>query len=154
MQKGINGMVLSKSIFIDYSNAKKELERVESQLERYSKLQPHSEHGVVKGSMKEYPYAEKHYVLSGSDVKSDEMIQQKIAQAIISLREHENKCLELMIDVDMAIENISDLQMRTILHEKYYNGLTDKQIADKLGYDRSTVTKKLSDFFKEIEQKQ
>lgn len=153
MQVGMNGIALSKSIFIDYANAKKDLERVENQLERYSKMQPHSEHGVVKGSMTEYPFAEKHFVLSGSDVKSDEAIQQKIAQAIITLRENENRYIELIVDVDMAIENIPDMQMRTILHEKYYNGLTDKQIADKLGFERSTVTKKISEFFKNIDAK-
>lgn len=150
MEVGMNGMVLNKGVFEEYANAKRDLERVESQLERYSKLRPHSEHGVVKGSMKDYPYAECHFVLSGSDVKSDEAIQQKIAQAIVSLREHENRCIELMLDVDMAIENIPDSKMRSILHEKYYNGLTDKEIADKLGYERSTITKKISDFFNTI----
>lgn len=149
---GVNGIKLSKSVFKEYEIAKKNLDRIEKQLERYSKLQPHSEHGVVKGSMSDYPYAEKHFVLSGSDVKSDEAIQQKIAQAMIALRENENRCLSLMIDVDMAIENVNDAEMREILHEKYYNGLTDKKIAEMLGYERSTVTRKLLDFFKMVSE--
>lgn len=148
-----NGIELTKALLESYKIAQSELEGIERQIDRYSHLQIKSEYGVVKGSMTDYPYAERHIVLSGSDVKSDKELQDKLCQAMISLHESENRYISLMLDVDMAIQNIEDPLMRVILHEKYFNKLTDKQIAERLGYERSTITHKLATFFEKESQK-
>lgn len=139
-------MVLTKALLVEYNQTLKDIEIVNRKIDYYSKMVVKSEHGVVTGSMKEYPYAEKHFVLSGSDIKSDVERQEKLKQLLIDLSAKRQKYDELILDIGIEIEKIKDEEMGGILFMKYVQGLPDAEIAKVMGYERSSISKKIKSF--------
>ena len=145
-------MVLTRELLTQYGKLEREIRRIEDKLEYYSKLQVPSEYGVVKGSAKNFPYTEKTFVFSGSDVKSDEARQHRLRELLVLLQEKRNNFIELGIEVAFAIEEIDDIEMRQIIENKFINGMTDQQIGDIIGVERSVVSRKLTNFFEKQAQ--
>lgn len=56
----------------------------------------------------------------------------------------------LVVKAEKFVETIDDSEMRTILRQYYINGLTQEAIGKKLGYDDSTISKKLDAFWREL----
>lgn len=146
-------MRLTKEILEQYGLMEREIKRIEDKIERYSHYQIPSEHGVVKGSMREYPFAEKHFVLSGSDVKSEDSLQDKLKQLLITLEQKHEEFLLFSADVGMAIEELDDVEMKELIDEKFIQRMTDNEIAQKHNLERSTVTKKFTKFFEKEAKK-
>lgn len=141
-------MILTQQALEQYPLMEREIERLERKIEYYSNYQVPSEHGVVKGSMKEYPYAEKHFVLSGSDVKKDDEIQSKIRQLIITLTERRKDFICYAIEVESELESIDDMEMRQILEYHFIQGKSYREIGDIIHMDYSAISRKVSNFFK------
>ena len=129
-----------------YRFLEKEIKRLERKIEYYIKHPLKMEHGVVQSSMKSYPYAPTHLVISGTDAKSDEERQRKIKQLVVELYARKEEYEKLQLDIDIAIEKIDDIEMRNIIHMKYRENMTDDAIASELGYERSTICKKIQNF--------
>lgn len=55
----------------------------------------------------------------------------------------------LVVKAEKFIETIDDSELRTILRQYYINGRTQEAIGSQLGYDDSTISKKLDAFWKE-----
>lgn len=140
-------MTLTRELLNQYSSTAKELKNINRKIDYYLNVVDTSEHGVVKGSMKEFPYAQKHFVLSGSSVKSDNERHEKIMQLLARLQEQKQKYEDLVVDIGLAIEDIPEPEMNSIFFLKFVEGKTDKEIADTLGYERSTITKKIGAYF-------
>ena len=141
-------MELTKSLLKEYQNRENEIIRLEERIDHFTHMVIPSEHGVVRGSMREYPFAQKSFVLSGSDVKSDKERNDKLRQLLFTLEERKKAFIDIDIEVGLAIEAIEDVVMRQIIVEKFINHLTDREIADKIGYERSVITRKLNNFLK------
>lgn len=56
----------------------------------------------------------------------------------------------LVVKAEKFIETIDDAEMRTILRQYYINGHTQEAIGKQLGYDDSTISKKLDAFWREL----
>ncbi len=54
---------------------------------------------------------------------------------------------DFRLEIDIAIENIEEMEMRQIFQYKYMEGMSNAEIGALLGYDRTTITKKLERFF-------
>lgn len=141
-------MLLTKEMLKDYSEAIKKIKDLDRRIEYYSKKIVKSEHGVVKGSMTDYPYAERHIVLSGSDVKDDQARIDAISQLLVELSEKRAEYARLNLDIALSLEMIFDDEMRNILFLKYVENKSDVEIAKELGFERSTITHKINSFFK------
>lgn len=130
----------------EYRFLEREIKRLEKKINYYIQHPLKMEHGVVQSSMKSYPYAPTHLVISGTNAKSDEERQRKIKQLVVELYAKKERYEELQLEIDIAIEKIEDIQMRNIIHMKYRENMTDDAIAQELGYERSTICKKLQNF--------
>ena len=138
--------MITKKDLENYNLIQREIKRIERKLEYY-KLHPlTSEHGVVTGSMKSFPYAEKHFVLSAPNVKSDRERKKQVQQLTFTLIQRKQELEELKFAIDVAIEEIDDMELRQIVQMKYIDEMKDSDIADELGYERSSITKKLLAF--------
>lgn len=140
-------MVLTRQNMEKYANIEREINRIERKLDYYTKNPIASVHGVVKGSMKNYPYAEKHFVISGSDVKTTDERDKKIKNLVIMLQNKRKEYEDFELEIDIAIEEIEDMEIRQILEMKYIEKMKDYDIAEELGYERSTISKKIDRFF-------
>ena len=69
-------------------------------------------------------------------------------QLIKKLIATKKKLQAKIIEAERFIETQTDSELRTILRSYYINGLSQEEIGKLLGYDRSTITKKLKRFWK------
>lgn len=95
---------------------------------------------VVTGSDSEFPYTKHHFKIRGYGSiqypRKKESLENKIARIRSEIEE-----------VERFIESIDDPEMRNILTMRYELGMTQEQIADQYGYERSTISKKITDFW-------
>lgn len=140
-------MVLSKENMQTYLKIEQEINRINRKLDYYGRNPIQSEHGVVQGSMSDFPYAQCHYVVSAPNVKQSDERHRKVMNLICELSEKKRKYEDFSLEIDIAIEEIEDIELRQIFQYKYIERKTDREIGDILGYDRSTISKKIEKFF-------
>ena len=140
-------MLLSRENMEKYSKLENEIKRINRKLDYYANNPVGGCHGVVKGSMGGFPYAECHFVVGAPDVKTTDERHKKVQSLIIELEEKKKEYEDFQLDIDFAIEDIEDLEIRQIFQYKYIEHMTDSEIGKLLGYDRSTISKKISLFF-------
>ena len=138
--------ILTRQLIDEYQNKRREINRLKGKITYYANLTPKSEHGVVTGSMKDFPYKQCHFVISGSNIKDDRAQADKLKSLMITLRQRENELLSLEILVAKTIGELENPEARQILEYKIIKGMTDSQIAKEMHCERSTITKKIKKF--------
>lgn len=148
-------MVITREFLAQYTYLESELRRIRRKLKYYENHPVTGSHGVVAGSMTEFPYAECHFVVGPAEVKSDEQRNRVVRQLAIDLKGNERLYEDMKLDIELFLESESnlkmDLEMKEILRMKYVDGMKDKAIAKKMGYDRSTICKKIDRFLEQYE---
>ncbi len=139
--------MVTRELVLAYQQAQREYKELDKKFDRLSHKRIPAEHGTVRGSMKDFPYAEAHFVISGSDITSDEEYKKQIRQMFIDLQGKRKLYESLENELANQIELIEDAETRKIFALKYLYGCTDKQIADRYGLERSTITKRLGKVF-------
>lgn len=148
-------MVITKAFLSQYVYLQSELKKIRRKLKHYENHAISGNHGVVTGSMSEFPYAECHFVVGPAAVKSDEERIKTIRQLAIDLKGNEQLYEDMRLDIEAFLETSpelkNNLEMKNILDMKYVKGMTDGQIAKKLNYDRRTIGKKIDRFLDKYE---
>jgi hypothetical protein len=136
-------MIITREYLAKYIYLESYIKSVKRRL-RYFETHPlTSQHGVVSGSRKEFPYIQCHFVISAPNVKSDEERKKAIMQLKVDLAGNQQLYEDMQMDIECFIEEIEDIEDKTILRLKYIDRLTDDQIGRELGYDRSSISKKI-----------
>ena len=78
----------------------------------------------------------------GSDGGDEE--EARLLEEIRKLRKERAKRI---LRMERFLERVSDPEMRTILRLYYRDGLSQKEIGERLGYDRSVISRKISTFW-------
>lgn len=94
---------------------------------------------VVKGSTAEYPYIERHFQIEGVDYRSYERLRKK-------LQAKEWELQDKLAVLEEWLEGIEDERLYLIFRMKYRNGMTNKEIADELGYDKSRISQLINKY--------
>lgn len=139
-------MIITSDYLAQYVYLEQQIKTMERKLKYYKAHPLISEHGVVKGSMSNYPYAECHYVVSAPRVKSGSERNALINQLIIDITGNKEYYEDMKLDIEQFIESIQDIEMKTILQMRYMDNRKYDEIGDALGYDRTTVSKKIDAF--------
>ena len=107
------------------------------------KFRPESfQEDVVKGSDSEYPYTEHHFKIRGYGSIEYPRRKQMLLDRIAKIRNE-------IEEVERYIQSVEDPEMRNILTMYYELGMTQEQIAEQYGYERSTIAKKIINFWAE-----
>lgn len=148
-------MIITREFLAQYVYLESELRRIRRKLKYYDEHPLTGEHGVVSGSMGEFPYIACHFVVGPASIKSDEQRKKDIQQLAIDLKGNEQLYEDMKLEIELFLEEApelkSDLELKEILNLKYVEGMKDKKIAEKLGYDRSTIIKKIDRFLDRYE---
>ncbi len=143
-------MVITREFLAQYMYLESELKRIRRKLKYYETHPMQGEHGVVSGSMKNFPYAACHFVVGPASIKSDEQRKRDIKQLSIDLKGNEQLFQDMKLDIELFLETAPelnrDLELKEIMHLKYIEGWKDGQIAKKFNYDRRTIGKKIDRF--------
>lgn len=145
-------MNLTREFFVNYKYLGSMIKSMERRLRYFEKHPLTSEHGVVRGSMGVFPYAECHFVVSGASVKSNSEREDVVKQLIIDLKGNRQLYEDMKLDIESFVENseLFNLEERTIFRLKFIDGMKDREIGKELGYDRSTISKKIEDIVNKI----
>lgn len=136
-------MIITREFLAQYVYLDSYIKSIRRRLKYFETHPILAEHGVVSGSMKNFPYAQCHFVVSGSRVKSDEERKKIVSQLMIDLRGNEQIYEDMKLDIEMFIESLDSIEDKAIMRLKYIDKLTDERIGAELGYDRSTISKKI-----------
>lgn len=146
-QKEIVYMVITRDYFANYRYLTAAIKSMQRRLRYFENHPLGGTHGVVKGSMEGFPYAECHFVVSGANVKSFDERDVLVKQLILDLEGNLRHLEDIKLDIESFIENsdLLSLEERTIFRLKFIENKKDREIGEELGYDRSTISKKIDD---------
>lgn len=100
--------------------------------------------GKVTASGKEFPYIEEHVTVQMEEPKAATEIKRKI-------RDKEKRRAEIreeMARVEAFIDDMPEGIEKRIFEMVYVEGKRHWEVAAAVGYERSSITKKIDDFFK------
>lgn len=121
----------------------KSLERRKKYYEDHPLLQ---EHGVVRGSMVDFPFAETHIVISGTSVnaKSAEQRKAEVNQNLIDIEVNRLVLEDMKLEIERFInKNVRGADNKAIFRMHFIDGLTLQQIGNELHMDKSTVSRRI-----------
>jgi DNA-directed RNA polymerase specialized sigma subunit len=104
--------------------------------------------GAAKGSSKYFPYTPQTFLVSGIDPADAAQRQKKISELLRQREVQRNELVKKQIEIERYIAEINDSTTRTIFLMYFLDGITQKQIADKTGYDQSIISRKIKGYIK------
>lgn len=145
-------LIVTREYFANYKYLKSMIKSMERRLRYFENHPLTSSHGVVNGSMKKFPYAECHFVVSGPNVKTAEEREKIIKQLIIDLRNSKQQYEDMKLDIEQFIfdNNGLNLEEQTIFRLKYIEDWSLEKIGSELGYDKSVISRKIDQVLKRI----
>ncbi len=144
-------MIITREFLAQYVYLDSYIKSIQRRLRYFEKHPVSASHGVVSGSMQNFPYAQCHFVVSGPNVKSDEERKKLVSQLLIDLQGNQQLYEDMKLDIEMFIESLDKIEDKAILRLKYIDKWTDERIGSELGYDRSTISKKIDKIITENE---
>lgn len=136
-------MVITREFLAQYVYLDSYIKSIRRRLKYFENHPVLAEHGVVGGSMRNFPYAQCHFVVSGPNVKSDEERKKIVSQLLVDLQGNEQLYEDMKLDIELFIESLESIEDKAIMRLKYIDKWTDERIGTELGYDRSTISKKI-----------
>ncbi len=95
----------------------------------------------VKCSMSEFPYIETRCRIEGVDRAAYYRLKAKLERKEAELQER-------FSELEDWLEGIEDEKLYLIFRLKYRNGMTNKEIAEEIGYDKSRVSQLINGYLR------
>lgn len=135
---------MTKKDLNQYKALKKEIERLDKAIEnlRDRALGIPTVIGKVQASQQDFPYIEQHISVQMDDPKEADMITRRI-QIRQKRRDEAN---ELCLEIEKFIAEISDSVDRQIFEMVYLDGKKQKEVAELMGFERSSIAKRISKY--------
>lgn len=122
----------------------KQIESIQKKIDYCEKNMPEVEHGKVKGSMREFPWCEVSFLVSGPDgFKSYDKWQKRINGLYHDYVNKKREAVAAKIEIEEFINSISDVSTQLMFTYVYIDGMTQEQTAEKLNIERSTISKRI-----------
>lgn len=138
----------AKQLLSEYADACELIKETEKDIKKLESEKRIVVYDKVKGSMREFPYTEQNFSISGRTDKT--VIEKKIDSEYIVLEERKRKAEEIKQQVQVII-NRATPRMQRIIRYKYLEGLTWRQISSKLhNTTEESVRKEFERFLKKI----
>lgn len=140
---------MTKKELEQYRIIQLKIESLERRILALKKLRSETQNGIVIGSNPEFPYQEIHYHLEGYNVSKEMERKEKIDRLIRELEGARIQATDAYIRTEEFIKSIRDHELATIFAMVYIEGMTQNEVAEKFGYERSTISKKIDTFLKD-----
>lgn len=141
-------MKLTREYLASYTYLESEIKRLRRRIKYYENNPLTSEYGIVKGSLKQFPFTECHFVVSGASVKSNEEREKMVRQLLIDLKGNEQLFEDMKLEIECFLEKlpVEEVEIKHILAMKYVERISENEIANELGYERRSIGKKIDRF--------
>lgn len=135
---------MDKTILIQYDSLQQEIKEVRRRIaktqEEIDKLE------VVKDKVKGGEGGIQNFNIEGFPYPEYSRKRTLLCSRKATLEDLEDKLLEMTNNVQEYISTIDDSLMRRILTMKFIDCMTQEQIGANIGYDRSSIAKKIDAF--------
>ena len=98
--------------------------------------------GKVQSSQAEFPYIEQHISVQMDEPKESDMITRRI----MIKEKRKEEVNNLILEIEQFIAGIPDSTDRMIFEMLYLQGKKQREVADKIGMERSGISKKVSKY--------
>lgn len=124
-----------------YRKLKKEIAALDKSIEILSRKleQVPVVMGSVQASMDDFPYTRTHLKVEINDPAESKSLKKRI----MTRDRRRIRVLKIIEDIEEYIETIPDSTDRQIFEMVYLYGMTYAKVADALGYDRSSIGKRI-----------
>ena len=139
-----------KQDLIDYKTWKKRMCKLNEDIDRLSEKDIDVVSGKVKGSMDSYPYIERRFTVQMEVPEQAEKVNEQIARKEREIEELERK----MREVEDFIDDIEDVQVKTIFEYRYLEGMSCAEIGKKFGYTHARISQLISRSLKDLQNLQ
>lgn len=147
--------MITKKDLENYVFLEKRIQSTKKKIEHYKSRQPIAIHGKVTGSSANFPYIERGFTVGGGGfygTMNEEKRLEKIKQLEIELDEQLKELEEKRLDIEEFIVHIDDPSTQLIFSYVFVDGMSHDEAGERLGYERSTVTKRISKYMSTIPQ--
>lgn len=141
-------MKLTRKDIANYKLLKALLERDQRKLDRYIAKQPSTYSGKVYGSNPNFPYEPRGFTVGGctdTEIHQRKEWDLKCREMEVKIQDDIRRLNELEMAIDTVIANANDVEDKMIL-EYTKDGMSQQQIAMKVGLDRSVVSKRIKKY--------
>jgi len=138
---------LDKNILQDYIDACELIKETEKDIKKLNRKKRTIIQTNVKGSMKNFPYAEQHFRIQGTTFTVGDDSHLRYSEKLLAERKANAEKVKIQVDEFM---NTIPLRMQRIIRYKYFEGLPWEEVADKLGRKATgdSVRMELTNFLK------
>lgn len=135
---------LSKKDFEDYQKIGLRISALQDRIQKLEEMEAQYEYGTVKGSNPDFPYQPMNFHVAGYNIRADEQKRLKIAALKLQLGREIEKEESKRLDVEEFINGIEDRTDNLIFTYYYLDKMSQEEIAQKLGMERSNVSRRIS----------
>ncbi|MBO5484347.1 MAG: MarR family transcriptional regulator [Lachnospiraceae bacterium] len=132
---------MTKELLNNYRYLDKIIKMDEEKLQYYKDNPPSAYVGKVQSSNKEFPYQRTSVEVSGCEVKDRRVWKKKQYELITKLHNERAELEQMKLEIDTFLTTIFDSRDRLIFEYLYRDGMTQREVADKMFLDRSSVSK-------------
>lgn len=100
--------------------------------------------GKVTGSSSEFPYTETHPAVMMVEPKKNDAIN----RLIMAKQNRKDMVEEQALKIENFIACIEDSKVRRIFELSFIDGMKQKEVAEEVGLERSSISKKIKDYIK------
>lgn len=113
---------------------------------------PDVSHGKVKGSAKNFPYTEQHFLVSAPDgFKTYKKWRDKINDLYNEYVAKKREAIKIKIDVEEFINGITDMSTQLIFTYTYLDGMSQEEVALNVGLTQSAVSKRITGYLNTVD---
>lgn len=131
-----------------YKGLCRDIKDLESRIKRKEKTIDEVEHGVVVGSLPDFPYTRAHFNISGYNISKSSDRKEKLER---EKEAYNGKIAEYEKRKDAILTYINSIdspEIAQIFRLTFLDGLTQHEVGEAVGLDRSRVSRKIDDYLK------
>ncbi|MDE7426152.1 MAG: hypothetical protein K2N51_21045 [Lachnospiraceae bacterium] len=135
---------MTKQELAKYPALKRRAEKLKEDIYELQTRDINSVSGKVKGSMREHPYTETRFSIQMKVPEEAERVRRQIASKRQELEDTKRE----MQRIEEFIGGIEDVHIKTIFEYSFLDGLTQREVGEKVGLDRSRISRKIDNYLK------
>lgn len=139
---------MQKSELEQIRDLRKEIKDLDEKVEKMQRERVGRVQDKVHASMKDFPYVYTTKNIKGVDEK-DKKSRRALTDSEILLLRRRQQAIDAEYRITKYINGINDSRIRRIISLRYEEGMSWKEVADELGYDRTYPEKLLSKYLQE-----
>lgn len=127
-----------------YKVLKKEIDRLDKVIDELQNraLDIPTVIGKVQASQRDFPYIEQHISVQMDEPKEADMISRRI----LIRQKRRDEVNELCLEIEKFIAGIPDSVDRQIFELVYLDGKKQREVAEAVGFERSSISKRISKY--------